>query len=368
MGILLQKKVSDFYVLNCAAWVAYGLISFVGALPYIGLVPHLNSIRSAALQRLAFALIALLSTSVLRSFFQRKRFASLLETAGWLLPLSFLVGLATSLASNLARQVAGGQHLQGWASLFAGAISSIAIYVCWCACYFAVQTYSQMQAERRDVLQARAIAHEAQLTVLRGQLNPHFLFNSLNSIQALIAESPSGAQHAVGQLASLLRHSLRQRTPGLVPLHQEMAIVLDYLAMEKIRFEENLIVSVAVEPGAAECNVPQLFLHPLIDNAVRYGMQTSSMPLCVRIRAWVSDGTLHLEVANTGQWLNQHRETCLAEGNGLGLRLVREQLEQSYGDRCRSTCSAEGGWVTQRIEIVGISRYEQNGLSCVAGR
>jgi two-component system, LytTR family, sensor kinase len=368
MGNLLRKKASAFYILNCGAWIAYGLVSFAGALPYIGLVPHLNSIRSAAFNRLAFALIGLLSTSFLRSFFQRKQFGSLLQTAAWVLPLSCLMGLATTAGANWARQAASGQHVEGWASLFGGAVSSFAIYICWCASYFSVQTYSQMQAERQNALEAKANAHEAQLKVLRGQLNPHFLFNSLNSIQALITENPSRAQHALGQLASLLRHSLRQSAAGLVPLHEEMAIILDYLAMEKIRFEENLVVHVEIEPGTADWHVPRLLLHPLVDNAVRYGMQTSSMPLCLGIRASASNGTLRLEVANTGHWLNQDREMCLREGNGLGLRLLREQLEQNYGDRCRSTRSSENGWVTQRIEISGIARYKQNALSCVAGR
>jgi two-component system LytT family sensor kinase len=224
-----------------------------------------------------------------------------------------------------------------------------------------------MQAERQNALQAKANAHEAQLTVLRGQLNPHFLFNSLNSIQALIAENPSRAQHAVGQLASLLRHSLRQGIAALVPLYEGMAIIQDYPAMGKIRFEENLIVGLEIEPEAAEWRVPRLLLHPLVDNAVRYGMQTSSMPLCLCIRACVSNGTLRLEVANTGYWLNQDGENYLREGNGLGLHLLCEQLKQSFGDKCRSICFAEDDWVTQRIEIVGIVRSEQNALSCVVG-
>jgi two-component sensor histidine kinase len=367
MGNLLRSRPSAFYILNSGVWFAYGFVSFAGALPYVGRAPHLNSVRSAAANRAAFALAGLLSTNLLRSFFQRKRFGSLLEIAAWVFPLSYLIGVATTAAANWARQAMGGQHVAGWASLLGGAISAFAVYVCWCACYFAVQTYGEMQAQKQNALQAKATAHEAQLTALRGQLNPHFLFNSLNSIQALIAENPEKAQSAVGQLASLLRHSLGQGASGLVPLHEGMEIVLKSLAIEKIRFEENLNVRVDVEPDAVHYLVPRFLLHPLVENAVRYGMQTSSRPLRVGIRAYASDGTLRLEVANTGCWLDEDRESVFQEGNGIGLRLVREQLEQRYAENFRFARSIGDGWVVQSIEITNPAKEEQDALSCIAG-
>jgi two-component system sensor histidine kinase YesM len=147
-----------------------------------------------------------------------------------------------------------------------------------------------------------------------------------------------------------------------------MEIVLKYLAIEKIRFEENLIVRVDVEADAAQCLVPRFLLHPLAENAVRYGMQTSSMPLRVCIRASARDGSLCLEVANTGHWLDEeHRESYLREGNGIGLRLVREQLEQCYPDNFRFACFRDDGWVVQRIDIPSQAKEEQDALSCVAG-
>jgi two-component system, LytTR family, sensor kinase len=367
MRLLRRERLLAFCTLNFAAWIAYGLVSFAGALPYVGLVPHLNSVPSVLVSRAAFALIGLLSTSFLRSLFQRKRFASLLETAAWAFPFSYLAGLAATAVANRARQAAGGQAVGGFASLFGGAISASAVYLCWCACYFAVQAYRDMEAEQQNALRAKATAHEAQLMALRRQLNPHFLFNSLNSIQALIQESPARAQKAVAQLASLLRHCLGQSASSVVPLREEIEVILKYLAMEKIRFEENLIVRVEVESDAAQWSVPGFLLHPLVENAVRYGMQTSSMPLRICIRASTSNGVLCLEVANTGHWLNSARENYLTEGNGIGLRLVREHLEQSYRGRYQSACFADEGWVVQRIEITGLANEQEDALSRVAG-
>lgn len=369
MRLLRWEGPSAFGTLNFAAWVAYGLVSFAGTLPYIGLVPHLNSVRSVFANRAAFAVIGLLSTGFLRVFFQRlrKRSASLLETAVWAFPLSYAAGLEATAVANWARQAAGGQTVGGWASLFGGAISASAVYLCWCACYFAFQTYRDMQAEQQNTLRAKATAHEAQLMALRGQMNPHFLFNSLNSIQALIQESPGRAQKTVGQLASLLRYSLCQSASAVVPLSEGIEVIMKYLAIEKIRFEENLIVRVEVQPDAAQWFVPGFLLHPLVENAVRYGMQTSPMPLQVCIRASVRNGNLCLEVANTGHWLQTGRETCLTEGTGIGLRLVREHLEQSYRGRYQSSCFEQNGWVVQRIEITGLAKEQQDALSRAAG-
>jgi two-component system LytT family sensor kinase len=354
MRILERKMLQGFWVLNMIAWTSYGLISFVGVLPYVGLAPHLNSIRGVLVNRAAFSLMGLLNTGFLRLFYrqQRRRVVSLLEIAVRTFPLSCLAGLAATAVSNWAREFASGQPVGSWASIFGGTVSAFAVYLCWCACYFAFQTYRDMESEQTNALRAKATAQEAQLTALRGQLNPHFLFNSLTSIQALIAESPARAQESVVQLASVLRHCLTQIDASAVPLCQEIDVIRKYLAIEKLRFEENLTVHLEVEPETAQWSVPAFLLQPLVENAVRYGMETSPMPLLVSIRTSKIDGGVSLEVANSGQWLSGPREHPVTEGNGIGLRLVREHLEQRYRGRYRFTHGAENGWVVQRIEIM----------------
>jgi hypothetical protein len=364
-----QSRISPFWALNLAAWSAYGFVSFAGALPYVGTAPHLSSLRVAFVNRFGFAFMALLSTGLLRLFLRRQRVraAGPLATAALAIPLSYAAGLAGTAAANWAREAAGGQAIGGLGAL-GGAVSASAVILCWCACYFAVHTYREMLEEQQNALRAQATATEARWTALRGQLNPHFLFNSLNSIQALIEENPAGAERAVGQLASLLRYSLGQTRARPVSLLEEIEVIGQYLAIEKMRFEENLIVRVDVEPSAMEWPVPGFLLHPLVENAVRYGMQTSTLPLEVCIRASTSDGNLCLEVANTGRWLGAHDEASLMERTGLGLRLVREHLEQSYPGRYRSSCAVDDGWVVQRIEIAALPRGRRDASSRPAGR
>ena len=369
MEISRQEKLSTFHVLNAGVWSAYGLVSFAGALPYIGLVPHLSSVRSVLINRAVFALTGALNSSILRRIFQRRhgRFTPLRERAMWAVPFAYLAALLTTVLANGARQAASGQTIGGWESLLGGTVSAFAVYLGWCASYFAFQTYRDMQAEQQTALRAEAVAHEAKWLALRGQVNPHFLFNSLNSIQALIDESPARAQKAVGHLACLLRHSLSQ-SASAVPLSEEIAIIQKYLALEKIRFEENLIVDVDVQPGAELYSVPGLLLHPLVENAVKYGMQTSPLPLQVRVRASTIRGSLCLEVANAGHWLQGERENFFEESTGIGLRLVREHLEHSYRGRYQMTCLVEDGWVVQRIEIADLEKERQDALSCLVSR
>jgi LytS/YehU family sensor histidine kinase len=182
-------------------------------------------------------------------------------------------------------------------------------------------------------------------------LNPHFLFNALNSIQALITESPSRAEFAVEKLAGLLRHSLRQDSDCETSLAEELDVIGEYLAIEKIRFEEKSEVRTDVEPKAENCLVPMFLFHPLVENAIKHGMQTSDVPLKVRIRAALTGDLLSLEIANSGAWRNHDPGRAGEQGLGIGLRLVRERLEQAYPGRHRFERSCEGGWVIQRIEL-----------------
>jgi hypothetical protein len=233
MNALLHRRFTSFWTLNGIAWLAYGVVSFAGALPYVGLSSHLDSVRSLFVNRVAFAVVGLFGTVLLRAVLQREiaRGRPLLSVALRALPLAFIGGLATTALSNIARLVSGGRLVEGWAGVFAGAVTAFAVYLCWCACYFAVHAYHEMQTEQHNALRARATAQEAQWSALRGQLNPHFLFNSLNSIQALIQENPVQAQQAVGQLAALLRYSLRQSSGATVPLQEEIDILGKYLAI-----------------------------------------------------------------------------------------------------------------------------------------
>jgi LytS/YehU family sensor histidine kinase len=157
--------------------------------------------------------------------------------------------------------------------------------------------------------------------MLRYELNPHFLFNALNSIVGTIDESPSRAQTMVRQLAELLRHSLHAE--GGSTLADEVRTVDLYLALESVRFEDRLVVAVTVPAEAGSWPVPAMLLQPLVENAVKHGMPSSPSPLRVDVDAGIVDDRLVVTVSNTGT-------LARTPGQGVGLRNLRDRLVHLY--------------------------------------
>jgi two-component system LytT family sensor kinase len=362
------SSVSRFWAFQFAGWAAYGLVSFGGALPYVGTSPHLGSVSSLAANRVAFAVVGIVTTSALREVYRREQRMRTIHVRTILLVVlsSYVFGIAAVVAANLARYAAGGTYMGGW-TMFGGAVTASMVFLAWNACYFAIDAHTNVERERENALRAQSQAQEAQLAALRSQINPHFLFNALNSIQALIGEDHRMAQFAVERLATLLRYSLRQTNGGTVSVSEELHGIGEYLALEKIRFEENLIVKTEMEPKTEQVQIPGFLFHPLVENAIKHGMQTSAMPLRVSIRAVAEDSSLRFEVANTGQWIQPEPELASNAGAGIGLKLVRERLALAYPGNHRFERIAGDGWVTQRIEIHNVAGGAARVLPSVVG-
>lgn len=216
----------------------------------------------------------------------------------------------------------------------------------WSALYLGVKNWIGWQKERENALQANFLADKAQLEVLRYQLNPHFLFNALNSIRASIDEDKQRAKHLVTEFSEFLRYSLTTSDASNIPLREELAAIRNYLAIEKIRFEEKLDVRFEIEPQAEDYQLPGFLIYPLVENAIKYGMNQDA-PMRLHISACVSNGKLHIEVANTGHWkINENGDSL-----GIGLRNVEQRLAQLFPDRSRFEIAETDGWVHAKIEI-----------------
>lgn len=191
------------------------------------------------------------------------------------------------------------------------------------------------------------MADKAQLEVLRYQLNPHFLFNALNSIRASVDEDAARAKQMITQLSEFLRHSLLSVEKKEIPLQEEIEAVQNYLAIEKIRFEEKLEVEYAIEERAKDFKVPCFLLNPLVENAIKHGLKTSAKPLQIKISAEVADARLVIEVMNSGQLQNDFERN----GTKIGLRNVRERLAKLFGQNAKFELKQDGDFVRARIEI-----------------
>lgn len=215
----------------------------------------------------------------------------------------------------------------------------------WSALYLGVKNWWSWRSERENRIEAAALADKAQLEMLRYQLNPHFLFNSLNSIRASIDEDSTRAKQMITQLSEFLRYSLLNCSEKEVPLEKEIEATRNYLAIEKTRFEKKLEVEFSVDERAANLPVPCFLLNPLVENAVKHGLNGGGKPLKIQISAALKNNRLVLEVANSGT-LKQN-----GDGTKVGLKNVRERLEKLFPERSSFALKETDGWVRAQIEI-----------------
>jgi hypothetical protein len=208
-------------------------------------------------------------------------------------------------------------------------------------------------SQERQLVEATQAAHNAQLTALRYQLNPHFLFNSLNSISALIVTGRNkDAESMTDKLSSFLRNSLNADPSALIPLDEELALTEEYLDIESVRFGDRLDVKVHCEPDACAALVPSFLVQPLVENAVKHAVAKSREPITIEIHATVEGGGLTIIVANdvpvetTG--LSDLRGMM---GAGVGLANVRRRLEAVYGKSATLTAEAQDGRFTATIRV-----------------
>ncbi len=205
------------------------------------------------------------------------------------------------------------------------------------------------EAERKKAEKAQQLALEARFKALRFQVNPHFLFNVLNSMDALSRKSPERITDVIKELSVYLRHTLRPDTPMIAPLEEEVWSIQSYLAIEQIRFKDYLGVTFDISPEALKVNLPDMILQPLVENAVKYGMRTSPMPLRILINAKVTDNRLMIFVNNTGAWMAENNSA--PRRAGIGLVNLRERLDIFYGPQFGMDISSADGWVRVMISL-----------------
>jgi LytS/YehU family sensor histidine kinase len=196
-----------------------------------------------------------------------------------------------------------------------------------------------LQGREREL---QALAATAQREALRAQMNPHFLFNALNSIAQLIRVDPDRAEVCVERLAEMFRYVLRRAETELVPLAEELEMAAAYLEIERARFGERLRVETAVDADTLRRTIPNLVLQPLVENAVKHGLSRKVGVGTVRIEAVVADGLLLLTVRDDGLGM---APPALAEvyERGIGLRNLRDRLERLYGVDYRPEISSQPG-------------------------
>ena len=216
----------------------------------------------------------------------------------------------------------------------------------WSALYFGYHAFERYRKSEIARWQLQSTAKEAELRALKSQVNPHFIFNALNSLRALIDENPVQARAAVTRLANLLRYSLRAGQLETVPLEDELQVVGDYLALEQIRHEDRLRVRMTVSAEAAAATVPPMVVQTLVENAVKFGIAPRREGGEIAIDAACVAGGLRLRITNPGTLDTQSGST------GVGLRNAAERLRLIFGDRARLALTEESpGLVVATVDL-----------------
>jgi two-component system LytT family sensor kinase len=212
----------------------------------------------------------------------------------------------------------------------------ILIFVLWTLIYFAVHYFLNYKSAEIENLKWQASMTEIELNKLKSQLNPHFVFNCMNSIRALVDEDPEKAKEAVTQLSSILRNTLMMGRSKVVPFAEELKVVKDYLGLEAIRLEERLRVKIDISPACLGLEVPPLMVQTLVENAIKHGIAQLTNGGLLEIKGTIHQQQLHVEIRNSGHYKgNTDSET------GFGIRNTQQRLSLLYGERARFTIKNE---------------------------
>lgn len=213
------------------------------------------------------------------------------------------------------------------------------VMMAWQVSYMAASALIRANRFESEALRLDVLAKDAELKALQAQVNPHFFFNSLNSVRALIFENQESAAQMVDQLATLMRYTLASSYADSVPLKEELEAVQSYLAIEKIRFEERLRVALEIAPGMESVTIPPMAVQTLVENAVKYGVEQSSTGSEIRISASHAGGRASIEVANRGAL------ATLGNSTRVGLSNARKRLLHAKGGNASLDLVERDGWV-----------------------
>lgn len=336
---LYRNTSYQFWLLQVVGWFGLSLISFLSLTLWYD-QQGFNYIAHTLLQ----SLLGILVSWPLRPLFHHFWHKSV-----WSLVAAGMAGvLVCSVVWTILRittfmAMTGEQGL--WTDFGGWLFGSILIFSCWAAFYHGAKFYQLLQSEHANLLrvaaenkeqqlrrsQAEAIAHEAQLKMLRYQLNPHFLFNTLNAIAALVtAKELSRASTMIVQLSNFLRYSLDNDPVRRVTLKEEIDALKLYLNIEQTRFAERLALDFAIDTSAELVRIPSLLLQPLAENAIKYAVAPMEEGGKISVSAELDKDYVCIEMLDSGPGIKAEDQSL--EGVGIGLRNTVDRLHEFYGD------------------------------------
>ncbi|MCB0793663.1 MAG: histidine kinase [Flavobacteriales bacterium] len=301
-------------------------------------------------------LLGLVTSHLLRALILRRGWLG--RPIAELLPRLFAsavgLGVLVTLVESIVRELWPGTSstmLSGpLVDLFSHWLNWSVLLLLWSFSYLAYHYFARIRKEEIRSLRLETLDRENQLQNLRAQLNPHFMFNALNGIRALIDEDPEQAKRAITQLSAILRNAMTTVKRKVVPLGEEVDIVKAYLALESMRYEERLRVSMDIDRGTEREQVPPMLLQTLVENAVRHGIAKRKEGGDLHIAARGREDGLELLVRNSGSYVPGR-----INGTGIGLKNTRKRLQLLYGGSASLEIAQYGNEVLTRVVVPRIA-------------
>jgi LytS/YehU family sensor histidine kinase len=327
----------SFWSLQIAGWGAFLALVLICILPYLR---EPGTLRANVVSIAAMFLCSWFLRPVCRSLRERVSSWLTLEIRAF-----FWCIAAGTISGFICEASLTGRHRLEYSDLIVTVLQDTIVLFLWCSLYFSIKQAQQSARERERLLRAEAEARDAKLSALRHQLNPHFLFNSLNAVSTLILEGDApAATRMLSQIGELLRTSLNGNVVSEMALADEIAFTERYLAIEQTRLGRRLRVEISISPETLDAMVPSMLLQPLVENAVRHGIAPRLEGGVIRIESVLNEGYVRLVVSNSGDVCENLTLKDLPS-QGIGLRNTVERLNTLYAldYKCELQCPADGG-------------------------
>jgi sensor histidine kinase YesM len=325
LELKLSKK-RAYWILQIAGWSFYGIIYLV----FLFIADQESWLKAANI--ILITLYFFISSHLLRNYIIRHGWLAVSPIK--LLPRVILATLLLSVSNYIFMILVGivlgtinyGTDFMPF-DILAIIFASMVFYLLWASVYFIYHYFEKYNS----TLKYEAAVYEFELNKLKSQLNPHFIFNALNSIRALVDEDPAKSKKAITQLSNILRNSLIMNKRKLIDFKDEIFTVKDYLELEALRLEERLEVEMEIDPAAETYQVPPLMLQTLVENGIKHGVATLPEGGKILIKAWVDKSNLYIQIRNSGQYINGTEVNT----SGFGLENTRQRLNLLFGQNAK---------------------------------
>ncbi len=262
--------------------------------------------------------------------------AGILVMGSWVV---LTLALLNAIFSQQADYVEFLNQTVAWRAMLGGLIYLVLVLI-----YYLVTNSQKLQERSRQEERLKGLVRDAELNMLKAQINPHFLFNSLNSIASLTMSNPDEAREMIIRLSDFLRYSLKHRENEYVPLGEELGRMKDYLAIEKIRFGEKLLYEIDIDKACEKFPVPTMIFQPLFENAIRHSVYESVDPVSIKFSCMAEQGHMRAVITN-----DYDPGTPSSKGTGVGLQNVRQRIALAYREKGSVQWSGNEGVFTVTI-------------------